>query len=154
MRILEISQASINLSPDVFGLSTDNVDPVLKWATGFFKSTIWNDHRDETFNVNIGAIEAVGKLCNAGIPYIYVGEHSCEASVPEGLRSVIRIESTGNPERISLAGHDEYTIKFSYLEKVAASSWLQVHPGSVCRFYSRYTDGRGSLCPDVRWTLF
>jgi hypothetical protein len=70
--------------------------------------------------MNIGAIEALEKLCVAGIPYIYIGEHSCEASVSGELRSIIRIESTGNPERISLAGHDEYTIKFSYLEKVGA----------------------------------
>ncbi len=40
--------------------------------------------------------------------------------VPAELRSTINIKSTGNPERIRLAGHDEYTIKFSYLEKVAA----------------------------------
>jgi hypothetical protein len=76
--------------------------------------------QDEVFNLNIGAIEALEKLCIAGVPYIYLGEHSCEASVPEGLRSTIRIESTGNPEKISLTGHDEYTIKFSYLEKIAA----------------------------------
>ena len=82
---------------------------------------IWDRPQGETFNVNIGAIEALEKLCSSGIPYIYLGEHSCEASVPEGLRSLIRIESTGNPEKISLTGHDEYTIKFSYLEKVGAS---------------------------------
>jgi|WetSurMetagenome_2_1015567.scaffolds.fasta_scaffold07897_2 hypothetical protein len=111
----------VNLSQDVFGLSTDNVDPFLQWAAGFFKKYNLERPRDDTFNVNVGAIEALVKLCSSGIPYIYLGEHSCEASIPEGLRSLIRIESTGNPERISLAGHDEYTIKFSHLEKVAAS---------------------------------
>ncbi len=110
----------VNLGQDVFGLSPKNADPVLQWAAGFFKKYNLERPRDDTFNVNVGAIETLEKLCSAGIPYIYLGEHSCEASVPEGLRSLIRIESTGNPERISLAGHDEYTIKFSYLEKVAA----------------------------------
>ena len=28
--------------------------------------------------------------------------------------------SDGNPRRITLKGHDEYTIKFSYLQKIAA----------------------------------
>jgi hypothetical protein len=109
----------VNLSQDVFGLSTDIVDPVLQWAAGFFKKYNLERPDRKTFNVNVGAIEALEKLCGEGIPYIYVGEHSCEASIPECLRSVIHVESTGNPERISLAGHDEYTIKFSYLEKVA-----------------------------------
>ena len=109
----------VNLSQDVFGLSTDNVDPVLQWAAGFFKKYNLERPRDDTFNVNAGAIEALVKLCSSGIPYIYVGEHSCEASIPEGLRSLIHVESTGNPERISLAGHDEYTIKFSYLQQIA-----------------------------------
>ena len=109
----------VNLSQDVFGLSTDNVDPVLQWAAGFFKKYNLELPDRKTFNVNVGAIEALEKLCGAGIPYIYVGEHSCEASIPECLRSVIHVESTGNPERISLAGHDEYTIKFSYLQQVA-----------------------------------
>jgi hypothetical protein len=48
-----------------------------------------------------------------------LGEHSCEAAVHEPLRPLICIESTGNPGRIALKGHDEYTIKFSYLESIA-----------------------------------
>ena len=121
MKTWVISQASLISARISLDDQTDNVDPVLKWAAGFFKKYNLERPRDDTFNVNVGAIEALEKLCSSGIPYIYLGEHSCEASVPEGLRSLIRIESTGNPERISLAGHDEYTIKFSYLEKVAAS---------------------------------
>jgi hypothetical protein len=70
-------------------------------------------------NLNTGAIEAVEKLCASGIPFIYLGEHSCEARVPPGLRPFLHMEPTGNPERISLMGHDEYTIRFSHLEGVA-----------------------------------
>lgn len=73
----------------------------------------------EPFNVNIGAINAVEKLCVSGIPYIYLGEHSCEAKSPEALKPFIRLQSSGNPERIPLKGHDEYTIKFSYIERIA-----------------------------------
>jgi hypothetical protein len=109
----------VNLSQDVFGSSTGNQDPVLRWVLGFFEKYDLERPHGDMFNVNVGAIETLEKLCVSGIPYIYLGEHSCEASIPEGLRSFLRIESTGNPERIALTGHDEYTIKFSYLEKVA-----------------------------------
>ena len=74
----------------------------------------------ETFNFNLGAVEAVEKLCASGIPHVFMGEHSCEAEVPEPYRRLLSISSSHQPERISLKGHDEYTIKFSYLEKVAA----------------------------------
>jgi hypothetical protein len=76
--------------------------------------------RPETvpFNLNLGALVAVEKLCGAGIPYIFLSEHSCEAAVPEPYRSLIRVSSPLNPERIILKGHDEYSIKFSHLEAV------------------------------------
>jgi hypothetical protein len=109
----------VNLGQDVLTLSPDNVDPVLQRIAGFFKKYSLDRPEGRTFNVNVGAIEAVEKLCSSGIPYIYLGEHSCEAAVPEALQSFIRVEPTGNPERIALAGHDEYTIKFSHLERVA-----------------------------------
>ena len=55
----------------------------------------------------------------SGIPYIFLGEHSCEAIVPEILLLLVHIESTGIPEKISLMGHDEYSIKLSYLQRIA-----------------------------------
>ena len=74
----------------------------------------------DRFNFNLGAVEAVEKLCASGIPYVFMGEHSCEAKVPEPYRGIFSISSSFQPERIPLKGHNEYTIKFSYLEKVAA----------------------------------
>jgi len=71
------------------------------------------------FNLNIGAMEMVERLCSAEIPFIFIGEHSCEAKVPPSLRPYISIHADGNPRRIPLKGHDEYTIKFSYLERIA-----------------------------------
>lgn len=110
----------INLDTEIFDRQIDDNDLVLKWVKELIEKYNLDKAQGETFNMNIGAIEALEKLCNARIPYIYIGEHSCEASVPAELRSTINIKSTGNPERIRLAGHDEYTIKFSYIEKVAA----------------------------------
>jgi hypothetical protein len=110
----------INLSVEIFDTQIDDNDPVLKWVKELFAKYSLERPQGETFTVNIGAIEAIEKLCEAKIPYIYIGEHSCEASVSKEMRSFFQIKSTGNPERIGLAGHDEYTIKFSYLEKVGA----------------------------------
>jgi hypothetical protein len=73
----------------------------------------------ETFNFNLGAVEAVETLCASAIPYVFMGEHSCEAEVPGPYRSMLSMTSSFQPERISLRGHDEYTIKFSCLEQVA-----------------------------------
>jgi hypothetical protein len=73
----------------------------------------------ETFGFNLGAVEAVETLCASGIPYVFIGEHSCEAKVPEPFKDIFSISSSFQPERIPLKGHNEYTIKFSYLEKVA-----------------------------------
>lgn len=88
----------------------------------------------DTFNFNLGAVEAVEKLCASGIPYIFMGEHSCEAQVPEPHRSLFSISSSHQPERISLKGHDEYTIKFSYLEKVAAFHGYSTQRGPFADF--------------------
>jgi len=74
-----------------------------------------------SFPVNIGALEALEKLCRSGIPSIFLSEHSCEARVPPPYEGLIRISSSDRPERISLKGHDEYTIRFSHLEAVARS---------------------------------
>ena len=41
---------------------------------------------NENEHINIGAIEIMEKLCLAGIKYIYLSEHSCEAVVPEPMK--------------------------------------------------------------------
>jgi hypothetical protein len=110
----------INLSVQMFERQIEDNDIVLKWVKELFAKYSLERPQGETFNFNIGAMEALEKLCRSKIPYIYIGEHSCEATVSGEVRSLFQIKSTGNPERISLAGHDEYTIKFSYLQQVAA----------------------------------
>jgi len=108
-----------NLSCDIFQSAPETIDSNLKRVQYVFERYSFDRPKEETFNLNIGAIDALEKLCASGIPYIYLGEHSCEAAVPEALRPLVNIESTGDPERISLMGHDEYSIKFSYLQQIA-----------------------------------
>ena len=70
-------------------------------------------------NINIGALEAVERLCRAGVPCIYLSEHSCESFFSDPSFPSMNFAPSGNPEKISLKGHAEFTIKFSALEKVA-----------------------------------
>ena len=85
-------------------------------------------------NINIGAMILLENICRAGIKYIYLSEHSCETVVPERLKPYINIESSGIPEKIPLKGHDEYTIKFSYLQKIAEMFHYKVKRGPIADF--------------------
>lgn len=88
------------------------------------------DDASSVFNLNVGAIQSVEKLCTAGISNIFLSEHSCEATIPEPFKPFISFSSQGNPERIVLKGHDEYTIRFSHLEKVARKFRYGVRRGN------------------------
>ena len=85
-------------------------------------------------NINIGALDVVEKLCRANVPYIYLSEHSCEAEPPAGLSGVLKISPSGNPERIPLKGHAEYTIKFSHLQALAEKNGYRAHRGLFADF--------------------
>ncbi len=76
------------------------------------------------FNMNLGAIQALEKLCACGVKYIFLSEHSCEAALGPG----------GTPRKIRLKGHDEYTIKFSFLEKVAGYYGYETKRGFMADF--------------------
>lgn len=108
----------VNLDRNIFTRGELN-DSVLKKVLRFFNMYNLERPSDEWFNFNIGAMEIIENLCSAGVNYIFVGEHSCEATTPKKLLPYIRLKSTGNPKRITLMGHDEYTIKFSYIQRVA-----------------------------------
>jgi len=109
----------VNLDQEIFQLSSGTANHDLAQAIYFFEQYRLERPMSETFHLNLGALQALEKLCALGIPYIFLGEHSCEAVVPEALRLLVHIESTGTPEKISLMGHDEYSIQFSYLQKIA-----------------------------------
>jgi hypothetical protein len=115
-------------------------EPLERLVCELFKRYSFGVPDTEAFNFNLGAVEAVQRLCASGIHYIFTGEHSCEAEVPEPHKSMISVSSFFQPERISLKGHDEYTIKFSYLEKVAG--------------FHRYSTRRGPLADflEIEWS--
>jgi hypothetical protein len=89
---------------------------------------------NENENINIGAIEIVEKLCLAGIKYIYLSEHSCEAVVPDPMKPYVSLQSSGIPEMISLKGHNEFTVKFSYLQKIAEMLHYKTRRGAFADF--------------------
>lgn len=89
---------------------------------------------DNDKNINIGAMEIVEKLCLAGIQYIYLSEHSCEATVPDEMKPYLAFQSAGYPEMISLKGHQEYTVKFSYLQKIAKMLNYKTNRGAFADF--------------------
>ncbi|MEE9911165.1 MAG: class I SAM-dependent methyltransferase [Deltaproteobacteria bacterium] len=82
-----------------------------------------------TENINIGALEVMERLCGASIPYIYLSEHSCEASMNHPSFPHLKFEAAGVPERINLQGHAEFTIKFSHLETIARAFHYKVFRG-------------------------
>jgi len=88
----------------------------------------------EEENINIGAMEVVDKLCQAQIKYIYLSEHSCEASTPASLKPYLNFAPSNNPEKIALKGHNEYTIKFSCLQKIAQHCNYKVARGQFADF--------------------
>lgn len=86
------------------------------------------------FNLNIGAIQALDRLCSCHVPYIFLSEHSCEATVTDHMASYIKLTPSENPEEIRLIGHSEYTIRFSYLESIARSFGYTVLRGNYTDF--------------------
>ena len=89
---------------------------------------------NQSEHINIGALETVEKLCLAGIRYIYLSEHSCEAAVPESMQAYLSFNTPGIPEMISLKGHQEFTIKFSCLQKIAEMLNYKARRGAFADF--------------------
>ena len=89
---------------------------------------------NEPFNLNIGAIMALDRVCSCNVPYIFLSEHSCEATVTDHMSSHIKLTPSGNPEEIKLIGHSEYTIRFSDLESIARSHGYTVMRGNYTDF--------------------
>lgn len=85
-------------------------------------------------NVNIGALMLLNKLCKSKVPYIYISEHSCEIKSFNAITGEIVRDTNLQPYRIQLAGHDEYSIKFSDLEFLAHAYNYEVLRGSYSDF--------------------
>lgn len=109
-------------------------DPVLERARALLRRYAIEPKDDERMNVNIGALRVLEKLCQAGTRFIFMSEHSCEAAAPEPWQKLVRLRPTGQPQRIRLRGHDEYTIRFTDLEKIAAAFEYKVIRGPFADF--------------------
>jgi SAM-dependent methyltransferase len=109
-----------HISMNVSEEGSDLENPLLQEIRRICTTYAITPQHSEQFNINLGAIQALEKLCLAGVPHIYLSEHSCEARVPQHMAGLLDLEATGNPEMIRLHGHDEFTIRFSDLERVAA----------------------------------
>jgi hypothetical protein len=130
-----------NVPRRLLGEGMDPKDAVLQEIQRLCNSYGIKPARGEYFTVNLGAIQATEKLCSARVPFIYISEHSCQARVPGALARLIELEPTGDPERIRLRGHDEYTIRFSDLERVAASFGYACRRGQYLDFIEPVIDG-------------
>ncbi len=121
--------------------SSNPEDALLSEVRRIYKSYGIAPPTAERFTVNLGAIQAVEKLCSAHVPYLYISEHSCEARIPEELAGLLEQAITGEPERIRLHGHDEYTIRFSDLERVASSFGYTSRRGQYIDFIRPVIEG-------------
>jgi hypothetical protein len=130
-----------DIDPEILKLPDDELDPPLANVKRIF-STYGLPVPDKAFNLNTGAIEAIEKLLSAGVRYLYLSEHSCESEVTDVLKNRVHISGTGNPERIPLMGHDEYTIKFSHLEQVVRKFGYRIKRGQYKDFITFDCDGR------------
>ena len=124
----------VGVPRDTFALPIQELDPPLKQLRTLFQRYAIDPPDGERGNINIGALKVLEKLCRAGIPFIFMSEHSCEAVAPEPWQHLVRLRPTGKPERIRLKGHDEYTIRFTDLEKIARAFQYQVIRGPFAAF--------------------
>jgi hypothetical protein len=135
---LVIMNENLGDLPTLVAHTEENIEHAEELACYPEKATYFSEKYNLPFreeeNINIGAMEVLEKLCHAGIKYIYLSEHSCETIVPERLKPHINFESVGIPEKIPLKGHDEYTIKFSYLQKIAEMFHYKVRRGPLADF--------------------
>jgi hypothetical protein len=124
----------VGVPRDIFALPMQELDPPLRQLRNLYQRYAIDPPEGERGNINIGALKVLEKLCRAGIPFIFMSEHSCEAEAPESWRHLMQFRTKGNPERITLRGHDEYTVRFTDLEKIARAFQYQVIRGPFADF--------------------
>lgn len=73
----------------------------------------------QTFNLNYGALLLLEKLAEAPVRRVFITEHSADDSPPYPFAGCAALQSFSNgyPRQIILKDHDEYSIRFSHLEK-------------------------------------
>jgi SAM-dependent methyltransferase len=107
----------------------------------------------DSFSFNIGAIELVERLARRA-DAVFLSEHGADTQVPSPYREFLSAEgSTGVPRRIRLHGHDEYSVHFGHLERVAQElgfrtsrlhmlEFLGVRHDAGARFVARFENTR------------
>jgi len=80
---------AVNVTADTFEVKRNDLPPLLLRIREIFALYGLKPPDQELFHFNIGAIEALEKLCLAAIPYIFLSEHSCEASTRSCTRHTL-----------------------------------------------------------------
>lgn len=124
----------VNIDREALFSGSGAPDPVLQKVRRFFDAYGLKRPEKSVFNFNIGAAEAIEKLCLAQIPHIFISEHSCEAPVPPRSSRLPAMQPADDPERIPLKGHDEYTIRFSCLQDIAHALGYATFRGTFADF--------------------
>jgi len=84
-----------------------------------------------TVHFNWGAIRLVEEICRRGIP-VFLAEHASDPAIPDDMAFLHRgLDGYGYPREIRLAGHSEFTIRFSHLIKVARAWRRAIDGGSL-----------------------
>ncbi len=81
----------------------------------------------ETFAFNLGPVRYLERLRPVA-KAVFLSEHGCDTVVPAPWQDfLVPTPGDGFPRRIPLKGHDEYTIRFGHLERVAQALGYRVH---------------------------
>lgn len=73
----------------------------------------------ESFAFNLGAVKLLERLAPVA-RCVFLSEHGCDTVVPEPWGDfLVPTPGDGYPRRIPLKGHDEYSIRFGHLARVA-----------------------------------
>ncbi len=102
--------------------ATLNDNDLLREAGRLIKTYNLNlDDLPETFNLNYGTLLFIERLAETGIKRTFITEHGCDTYLPYpfSLFPAIQPPTDRNPRQIKLKDHDEYNIRFDYLEQVA-----------------------------------
>lgn len=131
----------VNISrDDYYGANSSN-DETMRAVRHIHDKCNLPDPEDFPCTFNLGAVQAVELICVSGVRFAFISEHSCEAEAPSRLSGLIGPQSSGNPERIRLRGHDEYMVKFSHLERTARKHGYTTLRGPMADFLTPLMDG-------------
>lgn len=132
---LVISNENLGDLPTVTGVRRDDVRRCLEGRAGdglvetvaaaFRRYGLDLDGAPEQFHFNLGAIrylEALRPVARA----VFLSEHGADTVLPDDYAFLPLDRGDGYPRRVRLRGHDEYSIRFGDLERVAEALGFRV----------------------------